>query len=149
MGKGENALNQHFPAIFSTLSKTQIIILATYNLSSANALNLVLSKKLSFGKELSNIKFVICKCFQFGKVQNFVVCLKVNYGSVKSIQNTAYPWDSMIFRYAGSLSCQFTAHFDILKYKVFITMLHVSLGFLHKTISNICSCVKVSIHTIS
>ena len=38
--------------MFSTLLKTEITIFATFNLSSANALNLVHSKKLSFGKEL-------------------------------------------------------------------------------------------------
>ena len=41
-----------FPAIISTLTKTEIFILATLNLSSANALNLDHSKILSFGKEL-------------------------------------------------------------------------------------------------
>ena len=41
-----------FSTIFSMLSNTKIIILVTFNLSSANALNLVLSKKLSLGKEL-------------------------------------------------------------------------------------------------
>ena len=43
VGKGENAGNQHFlffPTIFSTLSKTEIIIYVTFILSSANALNL-------------------------------------------------------------------------------------------------------------
>ena len=52
VGKGENAGNQHFllfPTVFSTLSKREIIILANYNLSSANAFNLVKSKTLSFG----------------------------------------------------------------------------------------------------
>ena len=38
--------------MFSTLSKEEIIILVTFNLSSANAFNLVLSKILSFGKGL-------------------------------------------------------------------------------------------------
>ena len=38
--------------MFSTLSRREIIILATFDLSSANALNLVSSKTLSFGKEL-------------------------------------------------------------------------------------------------
>ena len=35
--------------MFSTLSKTEIIILATLNLTTVNALNLVKSKRLSFG----------------------------------------------------------------------------------------------------
>ena len=39
-----------FPTMFSILSKTWIIILATMNLSSANAFNLVKAKILSFGK---------------------------------------------------------------------------------------------------
>ena len=39
--------------MFSTQSKTEIIILATVNLSSANALNLDQSRILWFGKELN------------------------------------------------------------------------------------------------
>ena len=40
--------------MFPTLSKVEIIILATFNLSSANAFNLVkLKKKLPFGLELT------------------------------------------------------------------------------------------------
>ena len=38
--------------MLSRLLKTEIMILATLNLLSADALNLVKSKKLSFGKEL-------------------------------------------------------------------------------------------------
>ena len=39
-------------SVFSTLSKRENIILATFNLSSTNAFNFVTSKILSFGKEL-------------------------------------------------------------------------------------------------
>ena len=42
-----------FPTMFSTLSKREIIILATSNFTSANAFNFVQSKILSFGKELT------------------------------------------------------------------------------------------------
>ena len=42
--KEENAGNQHFPTVFSALSKREIVILATFNLSSASAFNLVMSK---------------------------------------------------------------------------------------------------------
>ena len=55
VGKGENAGIQHFLlllTVFSTLSYREIAILATFNLSSANAFNLVMSKILLFGKEL-------------------------------------------------------------------------------------------------
>ena len=58
-GKGENAANQHFllfPPVFPTMSKREIIILATFNLSSANAFNLVMSKNLLFGKELTHFQ---------------------------------------------------------------------------------------------
>ena len=41
-----------FPTMFSTLSNTEIIIFVRFNLSSANALNLVWSKILLFGNEL-------------------------------------------------------------------------------------------------
>ena len=64
MGKGENADNQYFllfPTMFSTLSKTDIIILATFYLSSANPLNLIQSKNLSFGKELKEQLFKVMR----------------------------------------------------------------------------------------
>ena len=35
VGKTQNAGNQHFPQVFSTLSKKEILILETFNLSSA------------------------------------------------------------------------------------------------------------------
>ena len=41
--------------MFSALSKTEIIILTTFHLPSANALNLNKSKILSFGKDLIDI----------------------------------------------------------------------------------------------
>ena len=54
VGKAENAGNQHFILSdnFSTLSKTEIIVLATVNLLSVKALNLVKVKILPFGIEL-------------------------------------------------------------------------------------------------
>ena len=55
VGKEENAVNQHFlffPHYFATLSKRETIILAMFNLLSANAFNSVLSKILLFGKGL-------------------------------------------------------------------------------------------------
>ena len=53
--KRENADNQHFLLLlqcFLPYQEQKFIILTTFNLSSANALNLVLSKELLFGKEL-------------------------------------------------------------------------------------------------
>ena len=55
VGKGENAGNQHFllfPQCF-LLNQREIVSLAAFNLSSANAFSLVTSKILSFGKELT------------------------------------------------------------------------------------------------
>ena len=55
VGKGENAGNQHFllsPQIFQPPSKPNIINLANFILSSANALNLDQFRYLLFGKEL-------------------------------------------------------------------------------------------------
>ena len=40
--------------MFSTLSQREIVILEMFNLSSANAFNLVMSKNLSFGNGLLN-----------------------------------------------------------------------------------------------
>ena len=58
VGKGANAGNQLFLLfpVFSTLSRREIIILTTFNLLSANAFNVVMSKILLFGKELKNPK---------------------------------------------------------------------------------------------
>ena len=44
----------HFPQGFLLLSQREIVILAMYNLSSANAFNLVMSRNLSFGKGSRN-----------------------------------------------------------------------------------------------
>ena len=44
-----------FPTVFFTLSKREIVILAMFKLSSANAFNLVTSTILSFSKELSSV----------------------------------------------------------------------------------------------
>ena len=49
--KGDNADNQHFllfPTVFSTQSKGEIVILATFNLLSANAFHLVNTKNSIF-----------------------------------------------------------------------------------------------------
>ena len=54
-GKGENAGNQHFlyfPQYFPSFPKTNFNFSVTFSLSSANALNLDPSKRLSCGKEL-------------------------------------------------------------------------------------------------
>ena len=47
--------------MFSTLSKRAIVILATHDLSSANAFNLVPSKSLSFGKGLRSLSKDVLK----------------------------------------------------------------------------------------
>ena len=54
--KRRNAGNQHFllfPKVFSTLSKREIVVLATFN-------------------------FVDCECFQFGHAGNVIVWYRVN-----------------------------------------------------------------------
>ena len=53
MGKNEKML---VTTTFPTLSKTEILILAKFDLSSANALKLDQLKKLSFGKELIHMQ---------------------------------------------------------------------------------------------
>ena len=59
VGNGDNAVEPFspFPTMFSARSKTLIFVLATiyFYLLSANALNLVKSKNLSFGKELKKL----------------------------------------------------------------------------------------------
>ena len=57
VGIEENAGNQHFllfPTVFSSLPQREIVILARFNLSSANALNLVMSKILLLGEGINN-----------------------------------------------------------------------------------------------
>ena len=58
VGKQENAGNQYFllsPTMFFILARTNIAIWITFNLLSANALNLDLSEILLFGNRLSHI----------------------------------------------------------------------------------------------
>ena len=55
VGKGENAGNRHFllfPQCLSTFLQKRFAILAKFNLSSANALNLDESNIMSFGRKL-------------------------------------------------------------------------------------------------
>ena len=62
VGKEDDAGKQHFllfPQCFPTLSQSEIVILAMFNLSSANAFNLVMSKNLFFGKGLKSCRFKI------------------------------------------------------------------------------------------
>ena len=75
--KGENSGEQHFlhllSTVFSTLiySKREIIILAIFNLSFANAFSLVISKILPFGKySLFFTKAVPCQTIQFNPIPN-------------------------------------------------------------------------------
>ena len=66
VGNRENAGNRHFslfPIMFSILSKTKIIILSIFTLSSAKALNLDQSRISSFGKELRGLNVNGCKLF--------------------------------------------------------------------------------------
>ena len=78
VGKGENAGNEHFlffPTVFSTLPDREIVILAMFELWSAHAFSLFMSKILSFGKGLIKVigirdcliknytrKNYVCKC---------------------------------------------------------------------------------------
>ena len=65
--KGENAGNPAFscfPTVFSTLTKTKIIVFSTSILSSANAFNLDQSKILSFAKKLKNPSVLVTHSFQ-------------------------------------------------------------------------------------
>ena len=65
-----------FPTMFSTLTKTEIIIFVIFNLSSANAFNLVWSNILSCGKGLMNLQ----KCIDSSQpartaIYRFYACL--------------------------------------------------------------------------
>ena len=82
--------------MFSTLSKTKILILGTLILSSANAFNLDQSKILSFGKELILSKARPC----FKSLQ------------CKSFDNTA--GKSEIARYKQFLLCSCSTAFSTL-----------------------------------
>ena len=61
-----------FPTIISTLSKTEIINLSKFYLSSANALNLVHSKHLSFGRELTLSQTTNFRFFQTERLQKTI-----------------------------------------------------------------------------
>ena len=68
--KGENDGKPAFsplPTVFSTLSKREIVTLATFNFLSAYAFSLVTSKILF---RFNCPEFVICKYCQFGQVMH-------------------------------------------------------------------------------
>ena len=57
--------------MFSTLSDTDILISAAFNVSSANALNLDQSKNFSFGKELNLYHTIVSSDIPFVPCLNF------------------------------------------------------------------------------
>ena len=80
--KRRNCLQQAispFLTMFPTLYGTYFPFYMHFKMSSAICFNLDQSKILSSGNGLNEILFfsyiclVICKCFEFGQVQNFVV----------------------------------------------------------------------------
>ena len=97
MGKGENAENQHFllfPQCFLLYQREKIIIVATFNLSSASAFGLVTSKMLSFGKELPDNKTLglpKLKAFTDNK-SNFTQNIKVVFHRTENIVGEKKPW---------------------------------------------------------
>ena len=54
--KEENAGFSSFPTVFSTLSHREVVIFATFNLSSANAFNLVKTKKFVVWKRINKLE---------------------------------------------------------------------------------------------
>ena len=75
--------------MFSVLSQRKIVILANFNLSSANAFNLVMCKNLSFGKGIIdflqvNVKAVISKEMTWRRRQ--VLFTKKNVSILITIQ---------------------------------------------------------------
>ena len=63
-----------FPTMFSTQSKTKIIIWASFILLSANTFNVVTSKILSFGKELTDHGLTLSQATNFRLFQTERVC---------------------------------------------------------------------------
>ena len=65
---GIKSLFSPFTTEFSAPSKREIIILASVNLSSADAFNLLWLKMLSFGKELTHYQSTNFRLFQTERV---------------------------------------------------------------------------------
>ena len=65
------------PRMFSTLSKTEIIILATFNLTSANAFSLIQSKILWFRIEVKLVKILNLQIDQEKghSIEHYFLCL--------------------------------------------------------------------------
>ena len=75
-----------FPTVFSTVQRREIIILARFNLSSANALSLDKSKILSFGKGLM-FQIQVLSSVSYLTFQLHSLCVKMSlkfYWVVKS-----------------------------------------------------------------
>ena len=74
VGKGENTGKpafSPFPTVLSTLSKRAMVMLTAFNLPSANAFNLIMSKILSFGKGSKKYQY-ISQCGS--KIRMYVMC---------------------------------------------------------------------------
>ena len=77
--------------MFSTLSKTKIIILSTFISLSANALNLDQSKILSLGKELTSpFPSMFSKAFYIGLFKVGIMSYGVNSLSNKAIADNQF-----------------------------------------------------------
>ena len=117
-----------FPTVFSALSKREIVTLATFDLSSANALNLVMSKILSFVKGLNCLHFSVNTfnsfpnkpCFFF--VFFLCVCstslLKTLWEKEKLLVTSNFSFSHSVFYSFGELSAIFI-DFEIVVCKLF------------------------------
>ena len=74
-----------FPTMFSNLTKTEVIILATFNMLSANALDLDKSKSLLFGKELQVHSTKQCLIIQIHDLPPLPPTCKLTAGEIINI----------------------------------------------------------------
>ena len=74
-----------FPTMFSTLSKTEIITFVTFNLSSANAFNLIWSKLFLCGNELRGI--AVSEQWSF-KADGLLIQVVANIGLTYQLDDT-------------------------------------------------------------
>ena len=100
-----------FPTMCSTISKTQIITLATFTLSSANAFNLVKSKISLFRKELRVFLNPFLHMYSFYHIEekNFK---KTSWKKVKLLKMSNFTFFHNVF-YAYCMLKSFNSHISV------------------------------------
>ena len=103
--------------MFSSLPETEIIILATLNLSSANAFNLVKAKILSFDKQLTLFSLRVCKTKHFKPMWEEEKLLITSNSPHPTVFSTL--WENFL-PFSSNLELRSANSFSLEKFKIVV-----------------------------